>query len=107
MHRCHETQQADLLLDGYAWRFTTLREAVTTYRKLRAYQGAQWPDISATVRRLFADAPAAEQAWFHWEQARPGSPLASQPTTRPVASAFTLRPSPRARRQGRPPEDMP
>jgi hypothetical protein len=62
MHRCHETQQADLLLDGYAWQFTSLREAVTTSRKLRVYRGAQWLDVSATIRRLFAQASPEGQA---------------------------------------------
>jgi hypothetical protein len=107
MHQCREAQQADLLLDGHAWQFTTLREAVTTYRKLHTYQGAQWPDVSATMRRLFAEAPAAEQAWFHQEQVRRRSALASQTTAGPVTSRPTPKPSPRAGRQGRLLEDMP
>ena len=79
MHRCHEAQQADLILDGHAWQFATLREAVTTYRKLRTYRGAQWPDFPATIRRLHADASAAERAWYHREQARLGGCLTPQP----------------------------
>src|SRR5262249_45593054 len=58
MQPCHDAQHADLLLDGHAWQFATLHDAVTTYRKLRAYRGAQWPDFPATIRRLFADASA-------------------------------------------------
>ena len=79
MHRCRDAQQADLLLDGHAWQFATLRDAVTTYRKLRAYRGAQWRDLPATIRRLFAAAPAADQAWYHREQARLGGCLTPQP----------------------------
>ena len=107
MHRCREAQQADLLLDGHAWQFTTLREAVTTYRKLRAYRGAQWPDFAATMQRLFAEAPAAEQAWFHREQVRRRSALASQTTAGPGTPQLTPKPSPRAGRQGRLLEDRP
>jgi hypothetical protein len=107
MHRCHDAQQADLLLDGHAWQFTTLREAVTTYRKLCAYRGAQWPDFAATMRRLFAEAPAAEQAWFHREQGRRQRALASQTTAGSVTPRPTPKPSSRAGRQGRLREDMP
>ena len=106
MHRCREAQQADLLLDGHAWQFTTLREAVTTYRKLHTYRGAQWPDFPATMRRLFAEAPAAEQAWFHREQGRRRSALTSQTTVGPAAPRSTPTPSPRASRQGRLLEDV-
>ena len=89
MHKCRETQQADLILDGHAWQFATLREAVTTYRKLRTYRGAQWPDFAATIRRLHADASAAERAWYHREQHRVGEDLAS-PTVPMATPAATL-----------------
>jgi hypothetical protein len=92
MRKCREAQQADLILDGHAWQFATLRDAVTTYRKLRAYRGAQWLDFPATIRRLFAAAPAAEQAWYHREQARLGGSLTPQPRseTPSVASPAVL-----------------
>ena len=91
MHRCHETQQADLLLDGHAWQFPTLREAVATYRKLGAYQGDQWRDFPATMRRLFAQASTEDQAWFHREQARLGGDVAAQPVPQTAAPRATGR----------------
>lgn len=78
MQPCHDTQLPDLLLDGHAWQFTSLRDAVQTYRKLRAYRGAQWPDLAATCQRLFATATPDEQAWYHREQARLGGRLSPQ-----------------------------
>jgi hypothetical protein len=96
MHKCHEAQQADLILDGHAWQFATLREAVTTYRKLRTYRGAQWPDFPATIRRLHADASAAERAWYHREQHRVGQDLASPTVLGAAAPAATLKPPPQA-----------
>jgi hypothetical protein len=92
MHKCREAQQADLILDGHAWQFATLHEAVTTYRKLRTYRGAQWPDFPATIQRLHADASAAERAWYH----RVGEDLASPTVLGAAAHAATLTPSPQA-----------
>jgi hypothetical protein len=107
MHRCHEAQQADVLLDGQAWQFTTLREAVTTYRKLRAYRGAQWPDFPATIRRLFAEAAAHDQAWYYREQARRGGRLIVQPVPHTAAPRATSPSRPRGRRHGRLLERLP
>jgi hypothetical protein len=101
MHRCREAQQADLLLDGHAWQFTTLREAVTTYRKLRAYRGAQWPDVAATMQRLFAQASPEDQAWFHREQARLGGDVVAQLVPQTAAPRATPQSRPRGGRQGR------
>jgi hypothetical protein len=105
MHRCSDPQHADLLLDGHAWQFTTLKDAVTTYRKLRAYRGAQWPDFPMTIRRLFATAPAAEQAWYHREQARLGGYLTPQKAA--DAAAVTARQAPRAQPQAHLLEERP
>jgi hypothetical protein len=63
MQRC-ALDQADLILDGWGWQFTHLREAVRTYQKLTGYKGAAWPDWAATLQRLHAAASAEEQQWF-------------------------------------------
>jgi hypothetical protein len=107
MQPCHDAQHADLLLDGHAWQFATLQDAVTTYRKLRAYRGAQWPDFPATIRRLFAEASAAEQAWYQRGQARLGGLLPPQKVTAPAASASMGRGTPRPQPQARLLEDTP
>jgi hypothetical protein len=100
MHKCREAQQADLILDGHAWQFATLRDAVTTYRKLRTYRGAQWPDFPATIRRLHADASAAERAWYHREQHRVREDLTSPTVLETAAPTATLKPLPQADCQG-------
>src|SRR3712207_2193586 len=100
MHKCREIQQADLILDGHAWQFATLREAVTTYRKLRTYRGAQWPDFPATIRRLHADASAAERAWYHREQHRVEEDLTSPTVPGDASHVATLTPPPQADGQG-------
>jgi hypothetical protein len=63
MQRC-AVARADLVLDGRGWRFTSLRDAVATYRKLYSYRGTRWPDWPTTLRRLHAAAPFDEQQWF-------------------------------------------
>jgi hypothetical protein len=100
MRKCREAQQVDLILDGHAWQFATLREAVTTYRKLRTYRGAQWPDFPATIRRLHADASAADRAWYHREQHRVGEDLTSPTVLETAAHIATLTPPPQADCQG-------
>jgi len=80
MQRC-DSEQADLVLDGWGWCFTALRDAVTTYRKLAIYKGARWSDWTATLRRLHAAAPFEEQQWFArlpqrqrpWDQDQPAA----------------------------------